>query len=144
MQHWIFQAIPERYDLREHLNEGGSETWYATRYISKMQPGDIVWFWLGGVPREERGIYAWGHLAGEAYIKKGWDSHGVDVYIDHVLPRPIVVDEFVSNKVLSKMLILRMAIGTNFVLTDAEAAELMKYCKKVLPPDTPLPTKPGE
>ena len=144
MRHWIFQAIPERYDLRKHLENGGSETWYATRYVSQMKPNDIVWFWLGGVPRKERGIYAWGHLTSEAYIKKTWDSHGVDVHVDHVLPHPITVDAFASHKVIGNMLILRMAIGTNFLLSHEESTALVKLCRKILPADTLLPPEPGE
>ena len=82
MNYWIFQAIPERYDLREHFPKDDASdkeaTWYATRYRSQMEPGDLVFFWLGG-DEQIRGIYGWGHLTSKAYIKKNWDSYGVVV-----------------------------------------------------------------
>ncbi|SEB01910.1 EVE domain-containing protein [Alkalimonas amylolytica] len=54
MNYWIFQSVVDRYDLRDDkiVEIGKSDTWYATRYKSKMKEGDRVYFWLGGLGSE--------------------------------------------------------------------------------------------
>ena len=56
--YWLFQGNPKRYDLREKLKPGQTEQWVVTRYVTRIQPGDIVWFWRSG----ERALYGWGEV----------------------------------------------------------------------------------
>lgn len=125
---WIFQAVLEQYDIRKKLHKGSKETWYATRFHNKMHPGDIVFFWLSGVPIEDRGIYAWGRLTSESRKEPNWETHGVDIIVERILPSPITVPRIKQIDILSKMLILRMDIGTNFLLTNEEVQALASLC----------------
>ncbi len=130
---WIFRAVPEQYDINKQLYEGFKGTWYATRYHNKMHPGDIVFFWLGGVPIKDRGIYAWGRLTSNSYIKDNWEAYGVDVIVERILPSPITVPEIKKVEILSRMLILRMDVGTNFLLSNEEVQALVSLCAKADP-----------
>lgn len=133
MNYWIFQAIPKQFDIREKLDAGMPLTWYATRYHKKMEPNDIVFFWLGGVSVEKKGIYGWGRLTSTAYKKDDWDSNGVDLKVMEIFKNPITLPDITRNEVLSNMLILRMAIGTNFLLSDNEAMGIQALCKNLNP-----------
>lgn len=124
MTYWIFQAVEERYPLREKLQEGRRETWYATRYRNDMKTGDIVFFWLGG-SRDVRGIYGWGRLESEPYIKPAWDAHGVDVVYETRLSQYIPIEEIESTEELSELLVLRAPQATNFHLSNAEGKAII-------------------
>lgn len=128
MNYWIFQAVPERYDLREKLVEGRKVTWYATRYRSHMSPGDIVFFWLGG-PGATRGIYGWGRLTSSPYIKTEWESYGVDVKYEKRLKSHVSVREIRSVPDLQGLLILRAPQATNFLLSPQEARAIANLIK---------------
>ncbi|MDR8394536.1 EVE domain-containing protein [Aliifodinibius sp. S!AR15-10] len=123
MNFWIFQSIPDRYDLRQKLVEGKKVTWYATRYRSLMEIGDIVFFWLAG-QENIRGIYGWGNIDSEPYIKPNWNSHGVDVIFKKRLSHHISVNKIKSNPSLKDLVILRAPQATNFLLSKSEAKAL--------------------
>ena len=125
MNNWIFQSVPDRYDLRDKLIAGKNATWYATRYRSKMQPDDLVFFWLGGPP-PIRGIYGWGGLTSKAYIKPKWDSYGVDVKYVQKLASHLSVTTIKAVPILEDMLILRAAQATNFLLSEEETEAIIK------------------
>lgn len=139
---WIFQAIPERYDLRseELFMEGNHETWYATRYREWMTTGDIVFFWLGGVGIiQERGIYGWGKLTSDPYLREGWKDFGVDLIYRRRFPTPLAEPTIKQNPVLSEMLILKVRTGTNFLLSAEEAQALLTLSKQHDPDGPALP-----
>ena len=126
MNAWIFQSVPERYDLRDPalLRERTDDTWYATRYRNDMQPGDLVFFWLAG-EEEIRGVYAWGRLTSKPYWESDWDSYGVNVRYEHRIEPHISVQAIRENRILSEMLILRAPQATNFLLSREQARELV-------------------
>jgi hypothetical protein len=120
---WIFQAIPNRYDLREKMISGETGTWLVTRYKDKIKAGDIVYFWLAG-NIESRGIYGWGRVVGDGVeYYKDW-GHGVDVKYEKVLPNHISSSEIKNLSNMSEHVLFRMAVGTNFTLTQEQAEEL--------------------
>lgn len=125
MNCWIFQSVVDRYDLREVdvVRPDKTDTWYATRYKSKMAVGDRVYFWLGGLG-EARGVYAVGHITSETYTRPEWDSDGIDIIYDAKVNPPLLVGEIRANAVLANLLILRAAQATNFLLSPEEASEL--------------------
>jgi hypothetical protein len=129
---WIFQAIPERYDLRkeEIFREGNHETWYATRYREWMTTGEVVFFWLGGVSVQERGIYGWGQLTSEPYLREGWKDFGVDLIYRRRFPTPLTEPTIKQNPVLSEMLIFKVRTGTNFLLSAEEGQALLTLCQQ--------------
>jgi len=130
MNTWIFQSVPERYDLREinNIKPGEIVTWYATRYRNEMTPGDIVYFWMGG-EESIRGIYGSGVLTSPAYVKRNWDSHGVDVEIRARFKEPIPARVVKADLTLRGLLILRQPQATNFLLNTEEGEALSKIVK---------------
>jgi hypothetical protein len=123
MKAFIFQSLQDRFDLRSKLLTGERKTWRATRYQSIMDIGDLIFFWMGGEP-EIRGIYGWGSLTSKAYSRGEWDTHGVDAVCEHRLDPPLLARELVNDAQLRNMLILRVPIGTNFLLELKEATRL--------------------
>ena len=125
MNYWIFQAVPERYDLQDEkiLKEGQTVTWYATRYRSRMSPDDVVVLWLAG-PKEIRGIWGMGRLTSSPYIRPEWKSYGVDVKYEQRLKSHVSVTEITSTPALQDLLILRAPMATNFLLSPEEARTL--------------------
>ena len=128
MNAFIFQSRADIFDLREHLQPGKRDTWYATRYRSIMQPGDIVLFWMAGDERL-RGLYGWGQIASEPYLKPSWDSHGVDVIYKDRFEQPIQASVLRKNPVLSELLIFRAPQASNFLIRPAEARTLSRVLK---------------
>jgi hypothetical protein len=123
MNTWIFQAIPERYDLREKLETGGVVTWLATRYRARMEPGDKVYLWLGG-DESIRGIYGQGILASQPFPKPEWEAYGVDVWYIERKKAHIPVSAIRNFPGLQNLLILRAPNATNFLLSAEEAQAL--------------------
>src|SRR2546421_4611641 len=106
MNTFIFQSVKDRFDLRDTIEPGSADTWYATRYRNEMHANDAVYFWMGG-DDTIRGIYGWGLLASEAYLKPKWDSHGVDVVYKEKYSVPILAKEMKPDSRLGSMLIFR-------------------------------------
>lgn len=125
MNYWIFQSVPQRFDLRKGLIEGKQDTWDATRYLNLLKPGDIVFFWQAG-SEDIRGVYGWGKVISQPYIKPGWTKHGIDVKYEKRLHPHISVKEIKPIPSLKDMLILRTAQATNFLLSEAEARAISK------------------
>lgn len=106
MNTFLFQSVPDRFDLRKEIRPGETDVWYATRYRSEMNPGDVVFFWMGG-DEHFRGLYGWGHILSRPYLKAGWDSHGVNVKYDVKFDRPVLAKSIRRDPELSDLLILR-------------------------------------
>lgn len=129
MHIFIFQSVPERYDLRNELKRGRTDTWYATRYRSQMSPGDYVFFWMGG-DENVRGLYGWGVLKSSAYIKPNWDTFGVDVEYKVRFKRPILARYVKSDVTLNNLLIFKAPSASNFLLDEKEARQLLSLVEK--------------
>jgi hypothetical protein len=127
MNFWIFQAVSDRYDLREIgiIKTGKKVTWYATRYRSRMSIGDTVFFWLGGT-EDIRGIYGRGKLISTPYKKPEWDAYGIDVEYEQRVDPHVSVQEIRKIEALQDLLILRAPQATNFLLTTSEGRAIME------------------
>lgn len=123
MNYWIFQAISERYDLREKLQPGELVTWLATRYRAIMEPGDLVYLWLGG-DESMRGIYGHGTLVSHPFPKPEWKTYGVDVQYVERKQAHVPVSAIRKVPGLQGLLILRAPNATNFLLLPEEAQAL--------------------
>lgn len=123
MNYWIFQSVPSRYDLREeaNLHQGMDGWWYATRYRKKMRPGDVVFFWMGG-DKDIRGIYGVGSISSTPYEED--NGYKVKVKVDKRLSHHIPVGNIKSNKKLENLMILKIAVGSNFLINQAEGLAL--------------------
>lgn len=130
MNTFIFQSMPERFDLREKLKPGNKDTWYATRYRNKMKTGDIVFFWMGGNKRF-RGLYGWGKLISEPYIKDNWKTYGIDVEYIEKFFKPITSSKIKDDIELSRLLIFRAPQATNFFVEPSELKKLVRLLKEL-------------
>jgi hypothetical protein len=106
MNVFIFQSVPERFDLRKAIRVGKRDTWYATRYRNDMHAADLVFFWMAG-DEHFRGLYGWGRLAGAPRLETGWGSHGVDVTYEVKFERPILATSLRDDPALADLLIFR-------------------------------------
>jgi len=134
MNYWIFQSVPERYDLREeaNLHDGLEGWWHATRYRTRMSPGDLVYFWMGG-SESIRGIYGWGRISSAPYEKGS--GFRVEVRVAKRLPNHIPIELIRSNPELGNLMILHMAIGSNFLINQPEAEAIRKMLPRDLQPE---------
>ena len=125
---WIFQAIPKRYDLREKMRQGQTETWLVTRYKDEMQHGDIVYFWQAGAP-DIRGIYGWGRISGkEPKYYDNW-GYGIDVIYKKVFPEHIPSERLKNKPAMSQNVLFKTAIGTNFKHDSTQNSEIVEIIK---------------
>ena len=127
MNAFIFQATVDRYNLQSELKAGGRETWLATRYRHAMRPGDVVYFWNAG-PESVRGLYGWGRIVRKPRRSSGTDV--VDVKVKRVFSSPLLVKDIRQDSVLSRLLILRVPQGGNFLLSPAEANRLASVVRR--------------
>lgn len=130
MNVFLFQSVPDRFDMRKKLKPGVDDTWYATRYRNEMRSGDPVFFWMGG-SSDIRGLYGWGHLTSEPHVKPSWDGHGVDVRYDVKFDHPILIDKILADPILANMLVVRAPQATNFLLSRDEVSSLLKLTATV-------------
>jgi hypothetical protein len=135
---FIFQAVPSRYDLRTELIPGRRVSWLASRYLEQMVQGEIVYFWLAG-EAETRGIYGWGTISGSAPQPMG-SEYRIEVeyvcnFLDRKPPRHISAALVARESALRNLLILRMPIGTNFLLNPREDAALRTLITRLLGPE---------
>jgi len=142
----IFQAVPERYDLRTSFKQGLSEGWVASRYRDYMIKGEIIYFWQAG-DISHRGLYGWGIIKGLPEADE--DGYWVEVkygcnFLDYKPPIFISSEQLKAQPALSSHLLFRNAIGTNFLLNaDQDKAIrsliLKNLGKNWLPPNAPQP-----
>lgn len=129
MNIFIFQSVPDRYDLEVQIKAGERDTWYATRYRKVMSEGDLVFFWMAG-DDERKGIYGWGEIASAPYILPAWKSFGVDVVYKEKFKGKISKRILHQSDVLKQMLLFRAPQATNFLLSKEEGVELVNIVKE--------------
>jgi len=152
MNYWIFKADPEQYDLlnsdlliSETADDGITATWYATQYRLRMEPGDIVFFWIGeqniadGSLEETRtGIYGWGMIVSKPYEKKNLDTFGVDLKYKRRLTSIISIAALKQLPVFSGFLLFYAKDFTNFLLAPQEAEAIIRAMSPDDRPDVGL------
>jgi hypothetical protein len=142
---FIFQAVPERYDLRKELRPGARVSWLATRYQDQMRAGDVVYLWLAGSP-SIRGIYGWGLLVGDVTRQVRQERVLVEYqrsFLEHKPPDFIPATVVAQDPVLGESLIIRAPMGTNFPLTTAQDRALRAIIAQRLG-EAWLPPEPGQ
>lgn len=99
-----------------------------------MSTGDLVYFWMGG-SESIRGIYGWGTISSAPFEKNG--GYLVGIRIEKRLPKHIQIDSIRKNPELRDLLILRMAVGSNFLINRHEAAAIRNMLPPTLQPEEP-------
>ncbi|MEE9443351.1 MAG: hypothetical protein V3V99_11870 [candidate division Zixibacteria bacterium] len=132
---FIFQSVPEKYDLRKHLKVGDRVAWLASRERDKMNAGNIIYFWLAGSPKH-RGLYGWGQISDSHTFVDEQGVNRVKVeckksFLAH--PKRFIPSKLIQNNpVLGNNLLFRYPPGTNFLLTESEDMELRELIKHYL------------
>jgi hypothetical protein len=103
-----------------------------------MKKEDTVYFWRGG-DREHRGIYGWGSIIDDSPSLDNQGIYRVRVeyrknFLDHDPPIFISSNEIDKQPSLQDLLILRMPIGTNFLLTETQEQAIRSLIVRKLGP----------
>lgn len=116
---WIFQANPDRFDLRSWLEEyqGREDSWYTgKKYSRQIAKGDLILFWKSG---SRRGIYGLGQVLSPAYTNEEGDTL-VDLMVLKPISPPILAETLERDEVLRNMEIFRVKRGTVFPVKPEE------------------------
>jgi len=140
---FIFQAVPERYNLGDELHAGRKVSWVASRYRDRMKKGDVVYFWQAGDP-VNRGLYGWGVIVGDEPQLRKDAGYRVDVEYKHSFAQDSPVGHIPSDRirrdpVLQDHLLFRMPLGTNFVLSADEDQAIRTIIAEEIGPDSAPP-----
>lgn len=130
MNYFIFQSRQDWHDLSRpgKIEVGKVERWDATRYRSEMHDGDMVFLWLASPDPEVRGIYGCGVLVGDPY-REGED-YFVKVRHEARYRKHLPAVFLKEQKALKNLWIFRLAIGTNYKLSQAEGEALQALAKR--------------
>ena len=140
---WVFQANPERYNIKEAINHMHKIDWRVNQYSNEMSAGDIVYIWMSG---PEAGIYAQAILT-EAPSKRAPISFDENFFnkkepIDaqeyvlleiqrRFLHRPLLKSTMKDYEILKDLNIVTAPMGTNFRI-PAEPRLLIEDILKTL------------
>ncbi|MFS0556892.1 EVE domain-containing protein [Brevibacillus sp. 179-C9.3 HS] len=144
MKTWIFQGNPNRFKVDDYLKENQDIVWSIRQehYVKNVQVGDTVYIW-----RSEAGKQGYGGIVARATVT-GLPESRKDVTSEYwvtpsdaneVLPRvSLHVKELAlegnhlsreflkKNPTLSNLLILKVSNNTNYLLSNAQAEELLQ------------------
>ena len=141
MNTWIFQSMPARFRLPAFLSTNPDRAlWKVSKYAKEMLPGDTVYLWqgLGSQKAPLSGIFGKGtiirgpidceddELSRKFWINSADATKSIPralISIEHCKTNPIISRQnFSDDQVLRNSLIMRSAIGSNFEVSDDEAA----------------------
>ncbi len=136
MNYWIFQAVPERYNLVEKMNSLQNEQWFVTRYYNEIKKGDVVFFWQAG---KVAGLYGWGYVESPqpSLLPDGDYRVQVSYHIRFSMSSqlagngqaPIPKEMIKQGNELKELQILQAPQGTNFRVKPEEAKALKTLIK---------------
>ena len=143
---WIFQAIPEDYNLPAALAKLPQLSWLVSRYAREIQPGDRVYLWASG---KKAGIYAVARVVTPTQVMPDLpaeaefqlvdetadekDRPRVMVTIEHVLEVPVPRSDIKVHPDLGTLQIIKFAQGTNFRVSPREDEVLWQMVRERLP-----------
>lgn len=140
---WIFQANPNKYNIRQSLRIEAEEFWNCKQHLHKIKNNDRVLVWICG---KTPGIYAVGTVVCEPVFQAdsvkgvGYWANPVDglrplprvlVRYDRVLlDRPLLKLYLQWDPELWNLSLFRQPRGTNFKVTPEEWAALEIWLQK--------------
>jgi predicted HNH restriction endonuclease len=149
VQTWIFQGNPEIFDIDGYLHEAVDEiSWLVSSYQHDIDVRDTVYIWKSqGKEKEKAGIVAECEVLEQPRLQPNdpaalrfWrdeEKSGVAIRVRMKLLRVANKKEVLKRDWLSddsalhNLLILRRPAGTNFSVTDREAARLKVLWSKI-------------
>src|SRR5262245_49352005 len=150
---WIFQAVPERYDLAQQLKPGRTENWVVSDFVTEIAPGDVVYLWQA---RSEAALFGWATVNSdvvEPRTTKGAPSSSdpgrsdfrVELLYQARFEPPISRTEVRASEKLADLIVLQTARGTNFAVEPEQAGALNELARTrtgASPPPTPATVPP--
>ena len=138
-QVWIFQSNPKFYRILEALQSLDRMQFLASRYMDRIQVGDIVLLWMSG---SHAGVYAQARVV-EGVAERKADGDDASFWVDPsaastVKPRVVLSIErrFLANPLLKvaiaategldKLLILKQPNSTNYPI-ESDEWELLRH-----------------
>lgn len=158
MTHWIFQGNPDKFNLNEKLQGIQIIDWTVTfpKHQKMVSAGDVVFIWRAqGSSKHTPGIVAVGKIVGpvipESFIPESYVQHSDYLWFDRSI-KPYIVKTFIelhdirltksegmlslndikADPLLSKMRIVKIKTGSNFILTENEYERLMQLWEMAL------------
>ncbi|MBM4418414.1 MAG: EVE domain-containing protein [Chloroflexi bacterium] len=150
---WIFQANPQLWNLRAALQILTHMTWLVNRHRDEVRQGDHVYLWESG---REGGLWASAEVLTDVedltdrpeeaqFRVESEPIEGtcprVRLRVLRALSQPVPRQALKADPRLAQMTLLRFAQGTNFPVTDEEAAVLKQYIAGQAPPDSTAASK---
>ena len=123
---WIFQSNPARWNLLAALEHNVNHDWAANKNKDNMKSGDLIFFRQSD---PESGIYAFGHLMKEPFIRdeNEFGDWGVIVGFDYKIIDPLKKNEIKTNPQLASISVINGLQGTNFRLPNDSALFLIDF-----------------
>jgi 5-methylcytosine-specific restriction protein B len=133
---WIFQANPLLYNIVEAVNSLSSMSWLVNRYKDEIKIGDRVFLWRSG---KDAGIIARATVLSEPNLtaiseeelsfavepeKFEGPQTRVRLRIEAIVRPTLLRDDLKADPRLSKLSIVHFSQGTNFEVTQEEAAAI--------------------
>ena len=133
---WVFQANPKLFDIDRALVDLTEIVWVTRQRKGDIHVGDRVFLWRSGT---HAGVVAVGQVASEPKTAVTPDAQRpywkdtqefteaeprVRVVIDKVVHPPILRTDLLAHPVLRDLTVIRARSGTNFAVTEQQAAEL--------------------
>lgn len=139
MNYWIFQAVPQRYQLPQKMKTMGSDRWFVTRYRDEIKANDVVYFWLSG---KSAGVYGWGYVISPEPSLALDGDYRTEVSYNTRFATPISKAPIVQQDGLKELHVIRVPQGTNFRVKPQEAVILNSLIRQAgynAPPDPKIP-----
>lgn len=147
---WIFQANPEKFDLREYLRRpdispGATDSWLLRQHADDVTEGDTVLLWVSG---PDAGIYATGTIMGAPFTRprEAWEdddapaeSRAIGYRLDRsLLEHPVRRRDIIKNPVLRDLQIIKQPQGTNYKVTSQQWEMLRALMDSSWTPEPPF------
>jgi hypothetical protein len=157
MNMWIFQGNPDRFDIDQYLSKNRNFYWTVSRkqHQASLAIGDQIYLWRArGRSKEIPGVVGRGWISEpcqpKSLIKDKnllsddlWtdsklepDEIKVGIHLEEVRlsigEGMVTLDEVRLDPILSKMNIVTVKTGTNFLLTPEQAQRLEAWAGKII------------
>jgi hypothetical protein len=147
---WLFQTNPRLFDIDGALHDLDEIAWLVKQHRQHIKPGHRVFVWRSGT---NAGVVGQLEVISETALLTMPDheqkySHATEKF-DGELPRvrcrvirrladPISKAAVLADPILSEIPVLKAPQGTNYALTEAQAARLGELMESAIPPTVSL------
>ena len=130
---WLVQVNPDKFDVVASIAKEGllPDTWSVGRYLDRIQPGDVVVFWVSG---RDAGVYAIGEVCSVPFDgtvnpehaidpNPGWRHFiEIDLYLD-LFDGPVLRSDLMTDPRFAGQSIIRVPRAANPHGLDRDALE---------------------